>query len=145
MNSSLEKQRINSYQKFPGHIKSIYNSVRRQNYTNQQEVSSCLKNINYKITYPFQPSVAFHIETGHLFCRSNQMTGFHMKCNTKYFSVYANFPKKHDIPQSFHNTSIHKIDNVTLTSFSKCTKIHEVILRRPKLVRDFSGGYKDGS
>ena len=32
---------------------------------------------------PFQNSVAFHIETGHLFCRAKQMTGFYMKCNTE--------------------------------------------------------------
>ena len=32
---------------------------------------------------PFQPSVAFHIETGNLICRANQMTGFYMKFNTE--------------------------------------------------------------
>ena len=26
----------------------------------------------------FQPSVAFHIETSHLFCRAKQVTGFYM-------------------------------------------------------------------
>ena len=31
---------------------------------------------------PFQPSVAFHIETNHLIRSVNQMTGFYMKCNT---------------------------------------------------------------
>ena len=31
---------------------------------------------------PFQPSVAFHIETSHLFCSAKQMTGFYMKHNT---------------------------------------------------------------
>ena len=30
---------------------------------------------------PFQPCVAFHIETSHLFYRANQMTGFYMKRN----------------------------------------------------------------
>ena len=30
----------------------------------------------------FIPSVAFHIETSHLICRANQMTGFYIKCNT---------------------------------------------------------------
>ena len=29
----------------------------------------------------FQPSVAFHIETSHLFSRAKQMTGFYMKFN----------------------------------------------------------------
>ena len=32
---------------------------------------------------PFQPSVAFHIETSHLFRRANQITGFYMKRNTE--------------------------------------------------------------
>ena len=31
---------------------------------------------------PFQPSVVFHVETSHLFCSANQMTGFYMECNT---------------------------------------------------------------
>ena len=31
---------------------------------------------------PFQPSVAFHIETSHLICKANEMNGFCMKCNT---------------------------------------------------------------
>ena len=30
----------------------------------------------------FQPSVKFHIETSHLICSANQITGFYMKCNT---------------------------------------------------------------
>ena len=30
---------------------------------------------------PFQPTVAFYIETSHLSLRVNQMTGFYMKCN----------------------------------------------------------------
>ena len=30
---------------------------------------------------PFKSSVAFRIETIHLICRANQMTGFYMKCN----------------------------------------------------------------
>ena len=32
---------------------------------------------------PFQPSVGFHIETNHLICSSNQITGFYMKFNTR--------------------------------------------------------------
>ena len=32
---------------------------------------------------PFQPSVAFHIETSHLFCSAKQTTGFYMECNTR--------------------------------------------------------------
>ena len=31
---------------------------------------------------PFQPTVAFHIETSHLICSVNQVTCFNMKCNT---------------------------------------------------------------
>ena len=31
---------------------------------------------------PFQHSVAFHMETSHLFCSAKQMTGFYMKHNT---------------------------------------------------------------
>ena len=31
---------------------------------------------------PFQCSFAFRLETSHLICNTNQMTGFYMKCNT---------------------------------------------------------------
>ena len=31
---------------------------------------------------PFQPSVAFHIETIHLICSASKMTGFYLKLNT---------------------------------------------------------------
>ena len=37
----------------------------------------------------FRHSVAFHVETSHLICISNQITGFYMKCNAglKYINV----------------------------------------------------------
>ena len=33
---------------------------------------------------PFQPSVGLRIETSHLICTPNQMTGFYKKCNTGF-------------------------------------------------------------
>ena len=30
----------------------------------------------------FEPSVPFHVETSHLICNANWITGFYMKCNT---------------------------------------------------------------
>ena len=44
-----------------------------------------------KLLNPFQTSVAFHIETSHLFSRAEQMTGFYMKHNTgfKWINVIA--------------------------------------------------------
>ena len=30
---------------------------------------------------PFQPSVAYYIETNYLICFTNQETGFYLKCN----------------------------------------------------------------
>ena len=33
--------------------------------------------------FDIETSVAFHVETSHLICTSNQMTGFYMKCNTR--------------------------------------------------------------
>ena len=38
-----------------------------------------------------QPSVAFHIETNHLLCSANQMTGFYMKCLAKVNEQRAHF------------------------------------------------------
>ena len=39
---------------------------------------------------PFQPSIAFHIETSDLLCFAKQKIGFYMKCNTdlKYFNTF---------------------------------------------------------
>ena len=30
-----------------------------------------------------KPSVAFHIDTSHLICNANKMTGFYMECNNE--------------------------------------------------------------
>ena len=38
---------------------------------------------------PFQSSVAFHVETSHLICSTNQMTGFYMTSNTRLKWVNA--------------------------------------------------------
>ena len=38
--------------------------------------------IIYKYVNPYRPSVVFHIETSHLFCRAKEMTGFYIKHNT---------------------------------------------------------------
>ena len=38
--------------------------------------------IGTKCCHPFHPTVAFHIETSHLICAVNQITGFCIKCNT---------------------------------------------------------------
>ena len=32
---------------------------------------------------PFQPNVAFHIDTSHLICNANKMTGFYKECNNE--------------------------------------------------------------
>ena len=34
-------------------------------------------------------SAAFHIESSHLICAENQMTGFYMKCNWRRFGVFV--------------------------------------------------------
>ena len=44
---------------------------------------------------PFQPSVAFHIETSHLFCRAKRMTDFYMECNTELKWINAVFDNWH--------------------------------------------------
>ena len=44
--------------------------------------SDFIQNIVQRQFNPFQPSVAFHIETSHFFCSAKQMTGFYMKRNT---------------------------------------------------------------
>ena len=41
----------------------------------------------------FQTIVAFHVETSHLICYTNQVTGVCMKCNTglKWVNGFKNF------------------------------------------------------
>ena len=45
-------------------------------------------------------SAAFHIESSHLICAENQMTGFYMKCNWRRFGVFVfNFEQiSHIVP-----------------------------------------------
>ena len=43
---------------------------------------------------PFQPSVAFYIETSHLSCTANQMIWFYMKCNTGLKQVNRSFSRQ---------------------------------------------------
>ena len=42
----------------------------------------------------FQLSVAFHIETSHLACKANEVSGFYMKCNTRLKWVNIHLQKK---------------------------------------------------
>ena len=43
----------------------------------------------------FQSSIVFLIETNHLTCTANQITGFYMKCNTllKCINIFLNLSK----------------------------------------------------
>ena len=43
-----------------------------------QKLNNFVKNVN-----SFQSSAAFLIETSHLICSANQMTGFYVNCNTE--------------------------------------------------------------
>ena len=42
-----------------------------------------LNRFQTSFAFDIETSVAFHVETSHLICTSNQMTGFYMKCNTR--------------------------------------------------------------
>ena len=44
---------------------------------------------------PIQPSVVFHIETNHLICTANDISGFYMKCNIGLKSVNLLFKCLH--------------------------------------------------
>ena len=53
---------------------------------------------------PFQPSVAFHMETSHLIFSADQVNGFYMKCSTELKWVNS--------PPSFFNVNLKIIRNV---------------------------------
>ena len=70
-------------------------------------ILNCKEN---KITLlnPFQPIVAFHIETNHSISTASQMTGFYMKCNIRLKRVkllcskaVCNFTKSNGPPRMF--------------------------------------------
>ena len=54
------------------------------------DVFSCLVIVDFEQGFSqwrtlinrFQPGAIFHVETSHLICRANPMTGFYMKYNT---------------------------------------------------------------
>ena len=50
---------------------------------------------------PFEPSIAFLIETIHLICRPNQMTGFYRKYNTGMEQVKACLRKVSNRPSQW--------------------------------------------
>ena len=66
--------------------------------------------INLSLVAPYQSSVAFYIDTSHLICTANQMTGFCLKCNTGLKSVNMNKTSK-----LFGNTKLSPSMKPTLT------------------------------
>ena len=51
---------------------------------------------------PFHFSIAFHIETSHLICKANQMTGFYMKYKTGLKWVYEMEMEDHEMDIEDH-------------------------------------------
>ena len=66
----------NNFQNFQSYYFSEH--IRIIVYGSTDEPSPALQDL----LNPFQLRVTFHIETSHLICTSNQITGFCMKCNT---------------------------------------------------------------
>ena len=68
--------------KFRKHFELSYFSHEKQRTDNLQLYSEPSQTSEMEffanIIDPFQPSVAFHTEKSHLFCREKQMTGFYM-------------------------------------------------------------------
>ena len=64
-----------------GWIKSYTNLSRAVFQPFNVYLITSIKNNSFSVNQ-FQPNVAFHIETSHLFFRAKRMTGFYMKCNT---------------------------------------------------------------
>ena len=93
---------------------------------------------------PFQPSVAFQIETSHLFRSANQMTGVHMKCNTGLKWVKVEFIYLNEISLFKYKTL--KLFQAEITrkmakavrSTSSCYQTH---LYDRKIARESENGY----
>ena len=69
---------------FQGSIFKQEQNNQHLNYQQKKPLLTCERNLICENIFinPFQPSVAFHIETSRLFCSAKQMTGSYMKCNT---------------------------------------------------------------
>ena len=79
-------------------------------------------NLQTHLISPFRPSVAFHIETSHLFCSANQMTGFYMKFNTGLTWVDFNI-----VP------NIHHVTLSCYWSYSSVTLTHQINILPPRI------------
>ena len=75
---TLEK----SFIKFNDFLNSLFYQLSHEDWsTSPTALMMLLLRITFWKINSFQPSVAFHLETIHLFCWVKQMTGFYMKCN----------------------------------------------------------------
>ena len=70
---------------------------------------------------PFQPSVAYHIETKPSFWTAKQMTGFYVKCNTALKWVMLVLHSFSHCKGMFFNFSITSERNLKATNFSNVT------------------------
>ena len=69
---------------------------------------------------PFQPSIAFNIETNHLICNENQVTGFYMKCNTelKWVNLHLYFLNvRSKLFCSYHRMTFWTVSNICNRTF----------------------------
>ena len=64
------------------HSKTSNNKNKKEILRLQQKLQQILKSTLTHYPKLFQPSLAFHIETFHLICTTNQMTGININCNT---------------------------------------------------------------
>ena len=72
---------------------------------------------------PFQPSVAFHIETSHLICTASKMTGFYIKCNTGL--KWVKLGKKLLVVHIIHKTFLWNIEARSAKRFPKILKVRK--------------------
>ena len=71
--------------------------------------------INVKAFNPFQSSDGFHIETSHLICIANQVTGFYMKCSPelKWFSpILSKYWTKNEVSIKDLSSKCHQIRSI---------------------------------
>ena len=80
--------------------------------------------ISYFLTF-FQPNVVFHIETGHLICIANQITGFYTECNTrlKWVKAIPSLYEKTDLNLSLQYLPKNILSEVGINFYGKYSAI----------------------
>ena len=95
----------------------------------------------FEILNPFQPSIAFHIETSHFISTTNQITGFFNKCNNVLKWVNDIISQKND---NIRKKVVGGTQNSCSWRFGKCLEMTSAIVANECEESQFKLGAQEG-